>query len=256
MDEVTPKEMTQHLQVPGTYLIAGMSNSGKTVGTQKLLQLLPRRFDRIIVFSQTARMTGDWSAVTPYVYDEPDYAFIARLQALQEEIKARVTAAGKDPKTALQVALVFDDCAGVLETQERGHPMNKLVTMSRHFNMSLFFLVQAMTQVSPVIRKNSHVVLVTKIHGTDYDQLYALQTHYDNKKDFITALRENMKSYNLIAFNMDCYTARPIMVLPGRYKLRRKSIALPVTSPGTPERREDPTIDVPPLQEAADPGFG
>lgn len=221
MEQVTPKEMTEHLRVPGTYLVCGMSNSGKTVGTQKLLQLMPRRFDRIIVFSQTARMTGDWTSVTPYVYDEPNYELIAKVQALQEEIKGRNTAEGKDPTTAIQIAFVFDDCAGVLETQERGHPMNRLVTMSRHFNISLFFLVQAMTQISPVIRKNAHYVVLTKVHGTDYDLVYALQTHYDNKKDFITALRINMKDYNLIVLNMDCYTPKPIMVLAGRYKLRR-----------------------------------
>lgn len=250
MEQVTPAQMSEHLRVPGTYLVCGMSNSGKTVGTQKLLQLLPRRFDRIIVFSQTARMTGDWAGVTPYVFDEPDYAFIARVQALQEEIKSRQTAEGKDASKSLQVAFVFDDCAGVLETQERGHPMNRLVTMSRHYGISLFFLVQAMTQISPVVRKNAHFVLVTKIHGTDYDLLYALQTHYDNKKDFISALRENMKDYNLIAFDMSCYAAKPIMVLAGRYKLKRRR----VTDQHSHPEHTHPTDDALPPQEDADCG--
>ena len=250
MEPVTPTEMTAHLRVPGTYLVCGMSNSGKTVGTQKLLQMMPRRFDRIIVFSQTAYMTGDWKDVTPYVYSEPNYELIARVQTLQEEIKGRLTAEGKDPASALQIAFVFDDCAGVLETQERGHPMNKLVTMSRHFNISLFILVQAMTQISPVIRKNSHYVVVTKIHGTDYDLLYALQTHYDNKKDFTTGLRANMKDYNLIAFNMDCYTPKPIMVLSGRYKLRQKRGT--DTDPRTAEPREDQaSVALSPLEASA-----
>ena len=251
MEQVTPKEMKEHLRVPGTYLVCGMSNSGKTVGTRKLLELMPRRFDRIIVFSQTARMTGDWSGVTPYVYDEPNYGLIAKVQALQEEIKARSTAEGKDSAAAIQIAFVFDDCAGVLETQERGHPMNRLVTMSRHFNISLFFLVQAMTQISPVIRKNAHYVVLTKVHGTDYDLVYSLQTHYDTKKHFIEALRANMKNYNLIVLNMDCYTPKPIMVLPGRYKLRRidaeKACFSSVTDRRSPEERSRPVdVELPP----------
>lgn len=246
MDQVTPEQMKRHLKVPGTYLIAGMSNSGKTVGTKKLLQLMPERFDRIVVFSQTARMTHDWDPVTPYIYDEPDYALVAKIQTFLEDRKAN----SRPGQRLLQVAFVFDDCAGVLETQERTHPMNRLVTMSRHYGISLFFLVQAMTQISPVIRKNAHYVVVTKVHGTDYDLLYSLQTHYDNKKDFITALRASMKDYNLIAFNMDCYTEKPVMVLSGRYKLRSRQDPSCLTDPQSQTEPQD-RADACSLPEAA-----
>lgn len=223
----SPKDISQQLRVPGTYMIAGMSNSGKTVGCKKLLAMMPKRtgvvdgitqpkpaFDKVIVFSQTAHMTKSWSEVTEDVFPEPNFGLIAAIQKRQEEWVSE----GK----IYQIAFIFDDCAGVLNTQERSHPMNRLVTMSRHFNISLFFLVQEMTAISPVIRKNCHFVIVTKIHGSDYDQLFSVQTHYDVKADCVRMLKDSMRDYNLIIFDMKCYTERPIMILSGKCKLAVK----------------------------------
>lgn len=212
---VTPQEAKEQLRVPGTYLFAGMSNSGKTVGCKKVLTMMPKRFDRIYVFSQTARITKSWEDVTEHVFDEPDYALIAAVQKKQQQ--------WIDEGKSYQIAFIFDDCAGVLNTQERSHPMNRLVTMSRHYNISLFFLVQEMAALSPVIRKNAHFIIITKVHGSDYDMMYEMQTVFDTKRDCLVMLRQFMREYNLIFFNkVDCYSARPIMVLPGKYKLRRK----------------------------------
>lgn len=212
---VTPAEAKEQLRVPGTYLFAGMSNSGKTVGCKKILSLMPKRFDRIYVFSQTARLTKSWEDVTEHVFDEPDYALVSAVQRKQEEWVGE----GK----TYNIAFIFDDCAGVLNTQERSHPMNRLVTMSRHYNISLFFLVQEMTAISPVIRKNAHFIVITKVHGSDYEMMYEMQTVYDTKRECINMLKRYMREYNLILFNkVDCYSARPIMILPGKYKLRRK----------------------------------
>lgn len=234
---VTPREAKEHLRVPGTYLFAGMSNSGKTVGCKKVLSMMPKRFDRIYVFSQTAHITKSWSDVTQHVFPEPNYALIAAVQKKQEEWV-------REGKT-YQIAFIFDDCAGVLNTQERSHPMNRLVTMSRHYNISLFFLVQEMTALSPVIRKNSHFIVITKVHGSDYDMMYEMQTVFDTKRDCLVMLRKFMREYNLIFFNkVDCYSARPIMVLPGKYKLKRKM-----------SKKEDPfTKDQIDQAELTDPG--
>lgn len=214
---VTPAEAKEQLRVPGTYLFAGMSNSGKTVGCKKILSLMPKRFDRIYVFSQTARLTKSWEDVTEHVFDEPDYALVSAVQRKQEEWVGE----GK----TYNIAFIFDDCAGVLNTQERSHPMNRLVTMSRHYNISLFFLVQEMTAISPVIRKNAHFIVITKVHGSDYEMMYEMQTVYDTKRECINMLKRYMREYNLILFNkVDCYSARPIMILPGKYKLVKRSL--------------------------------
>lgn len=225
---VNPKQLRESLRVPATYVFAGMSNSGKTMGCKKILTMLPRTrkdetgqprsvakpFDKIIVFSQTARITGDWQDVTDTILPEPDYELLASIMAKQEAWKAE----GKD----YQIALIFDDCSGLMGAKETNHPINNFVTMSRHFNISLFFLIQSMTNVNPAIRKNAHFVIVTKIHGSDYKMMFDIQTHFDSQQDCVNLLRAHMKDYNLIIFSIiDCYDSTP-KVLSGKYQLAKR----------------------------------
>lgn len=242
----SPAELKSELKVPATFLIAGMSASGKTTAAKKLIHLLPRRYDKIIVFSQTAHMTGSWDDVADprNIFPEPNYPLIEAIKRKQAEWIQE----GRD----YQICLIFDDCVGVLNTQEASHPMNHLVTMSRHFNLSLFFLVQSMPNISPTIRKNAHFVCVTKVHGSDYDMLFSIQTHYDTKKECLAMLKAYMKEYNLIVFNIsNCYSERPIMVLSGKNKLVKKKKqtsgegSSTSTDPQTPLESAEPATSPP-----------
>jgi len=124
------------------YLIVGIKRRGKSTLTKYLLyhQIMAGLIDWVVVFSGTAEVSDEWKFVNNKLifskFDESTIEYFLEQQTLINKNRP------KDQR--IHLAMVFDDIAGVIPT---GSPIyTKLATTCRHYNMSVFFLTQAMNE--------------------------------------------------------------------------------------------------------------
>jgi hypothetical protein len=132
---------------PHLTLICGRKGSGKSHLLVKLLKTAwCGIYDEIIICSPTfqSQFTSLWSQLSPEgitVYNNLDAAFVEKLMADQSS-------------STTNSLLILDDCGEDLRKVAPG-VINKLVSNSRHYKLSIIALHQKLTQAPSIVRANA-----------------------------------------------------------------------------------------------------
>lgn len=157
--------------------ISGHNGSGKTTLIKYIIKA--NNFEKVVVISNTAEMTGDFKGhivLSPINYEES----LNKLMKIQEKSKKKIL-------------LIFDDIAGMVKDSKT---CKILISQQRHFNITIIFSVQFVSMSASYLREIS-----------SYDIIFSLKTQQSYKAAyenyFLTdypSLRDFIKNFKLGKF--------------------------------------------------------
>ena len=149
------------LQLPSNILIAGSTRSGKTHLTKKILDSgVLAKTDYLIIFSPTANISGDWDKYR--LNDNPKYGRVIQIfddvsafnSILMEMISSQKELLKHHSKNEIpSIIIILDDCLNTNILRQRGL-IDQFSVSSRHYNMSMFILVQKIRGAPKTLRLN------------------------------------------------------------------------------------------------------
>lgn len=160
----------------GTYMFLGKTNSGKNYFLKHAIDhayfKTHIKFDNVLVFSRTAKVSGDYNYLEDYV-DEGCFSILASQRELQqcvdqrtlevEKVRGNKALSDKEVESWLResaILIILDDFAGVTNMSSTiSNPIFNLVTLSRHLGIWLCFLTQYSKIIGPGYWQNSRAVV-------------------------------------------------------------------------------------------------
>ena len=186
-----------------TIQVVAMRNYGKSVLTTNLLVNLLKNddfesFNKIIVFSKTSAITGQYKAFVKNknVY-QPDEAESV-IENLIKEQKKRLA----KKKKLLNVIVVFDD----VPLGHRIDVVNDLFAMGRHYHICLIFLAQYSQTfaTNPLVRGNTFHYFIGEIQSTPLEVLFSnMRTRFKKFKDFEEYYDANIKKPLFLWYSLE-----------------------------------------------------
>ena len=160
---------------PTVIVISGRKASGKTVFTvDTLLNEWRGVFDKIIIISPTLQNQSIWEKIDMQDIDTYDTVDDRLLNALMSERTANYSTS--------RMLVVFDDLGEDLRRCDI-KVLNKLVSNSRHLQLSMCFLHQKVTQCHPIIRTNADTyVMFSSSSYTEREMLWKEVSVVDRKQ--------------------------------------------------------------------------
>lgn len=156
--EINWTEVAQDIQNPAI-IIAACRRSGKSFMTKEILYHigLVQKFDLVILFSETANFNNDFDYVPKtFRYSGYKKEVLADIIKKQEqiylkhqELKEKHKYYDKEP---IKICIIFDDVAhdkSLFYSEE----ITKLFVLGRHVGLSIFFLTQHLSAISPKCKK-------------------------------------------------------------------------------------------------------
>ena len=163
---------------PSITLVVGRKGMGKSqmiVDALRNPRALKWIYDRIIIFSGTFKTQYEklWSKLSA--------KGIMVIESLEETVLTKIYE--EQLGSAEHVLILSDDMDQQWAKMDQ-QLVNKIITNSRHCNLSLTFLVQKMTMVPTIIRSNADCVVAfaTSCHR-EFEAIYNEFSHC-SKKDF------------------------------------------------------------------------
>ena len=187
-------EYSFQFKIPFSMCIVSRRNCGKTHLMQYLTNhfLENKLFDLCILFSETAKLSGDFSEILPKQCIIPDFnqKSIDKIIKYQEKVKSK----GK------QCLVIIDDSISCVDNSFQSL-VNKLFSKGRHWNISIVLINQYIKNVvSTVVRSNIDYLLYSVNSTTVLEYLYELVIYDGNKKEFIKWSQDNTKSFQFIMY--------------------------------------------------------
>ena len=178
-------------KVPANMLIAGLTQSGKTKWLRSYVYHNQDKYRKIVVMSSSAKYNNDYDFIDKrYVLDPSVEDDCCKLVAV-----VRAAKIAKLGNAEFQVLIVIDDFIGTkmkTHSGKMGQFIDKLITSGRHIGISMCFLTQRLTKVSPTIRDNCLYVLITKIKMDEVmNMIYPMQSEIVGKERFWEYYRRN-----------------------------------------------------------------
>lgn len=175
----------------GHMIFVGKTGSGKTTLLREYLRLNGKKYKKIIAFAGSKEFNTDYDFLPPNsVLDPTDMDKLSNIIKLCKQIKA-------GGKKSYNVLLIFDDIVGLINTHSGKYKkfFENLSATSRHYNVSICFLVQRLTAISPLIRDNCSLFFICKVNKESIlDGLYSYQDDYQDKWHLLRDYSEHMKS--------------------------------------------------------------
>lgn len=194
---------TLKFKAPAHLIFAGVSGSGKTSLLKNYCKLNKHLYNKVFAFAGSAEFNTDYDWLPKkHVLDPTNFKKLGEIIRLCKRIKA----SGR----SYQTLLIFDDIIGLINTHSGKMKkfFDNLSSAARHYNVSLCFLVQRLTAISPLIRDNAHIFFVTKLHKecitnclyshqNDYDDKYSLLNDYSkhSRTPFSSMMIQNVNPY-------------------------------------------------------------
>ena len=183
-------------KIPFSMTIVSRRNCGKTHLMEYLTDnfLQNKLFDYVILFSETAHLSGDFSDILDKKcilsdFNEESIDKICKFQEKQKKLKKEK-----------QALIIIDDSISCV-----GHSfqklVNKLFSKGRHWNISIVLINQYIKNVvSTVVRSNIDYLLYSVNSTTVLEYLYELVIYDGNKKDFVKWSQDNTKDFQFIMY--------------------------------------------------------
>jgi len=142
----------------------GKRRSGKSFLNRWQIHSLRKRFAKGLIFSET-KFTGFWQDYFPDALIHADYSSTLVLELLraQQEEAARMKAGERVDNH--DMFIMFDDIMGDSMHEMRSDPaLSKVLTMGRHYGITVIFNVQDAFALPPSFRNNFDFVFVFLQH--------------------------------------------------------------------------------------------
>ena len=182
------------ISIPGFTILNGVSHSGKSTAIEYILHKYRKKIDYCIVFCNTC-FTGKSFNFIPekFVHNEYKEEVLINAMGIQSElVKQRITK---------NLMIVFDDC--LFDKQFTSPSFKKLITMYRHFNISILLSTQFPNVLPPIFRANAFQVLI--FQNTTHRAIQALYESYgqtfDTFNEFKSFMNKNTNNYQFIYIN-------------------------------------------------------
>lgn len=132
-------------------LYIGDSGSGKTYRMLEDLKSVDRKNADIYLVSSTAEHQP--------IYEKNSHLFTGYWDSLTEDVLGEIEILVENHSNKKHIVLVFDDVGNSLRkvNEER---LNDLITNARHIPITLIFLIQKITQGSPILRLNGDMFVI------------------------------------------------------------------------------------------------
>ena len=185
-----------HFEIPSHFIYIGSTMTGKSHLAMYIMYLLRNEFDYGVCISGS-------SEVEPISWVSPRYQYSEFSPELMETImnkqKNYIKTMGK--KNAPQCFVHLDDIAGIINHMGMKY-LEMLFSKARHWNISMFALVQNMTMVSPTIRANTRYYFCTLTSGKSIEHLYEpCSRGFNNKAHFKKYLDETCVGWQTAVFD-------------------------------------------------------
>ena len=183
-------------KIPFSMCIVSRRNCGKTHLMEYLTDnfLQNKLFDYVILFSETAHLSGDFSEILDKKcilsdFNEQSIDKICKFQEKQKKLK-------KDK----QALIIIDDSISCV-----GHMfqslIEKLFSKGRHWNISIVLINQYIKHaISPIVRSNIDYLLYSVNSISILTYIYDLVIYDGNIKQFITWSQNNTKDFQFIMY--------------------------------------------------------
>ena len=188
------KKQLSEINIPACSTIAIISkrNSGKSFLAKYLLHQLMKqgKIQSVYIFSKTERISRSFDCFPDeLIIDHYDPEIIDAIFKNQEMSIQKV---GKE-KTP-NVCLIFDDLVSSIPVN--CPTLNRIFTLSRHYNVQLMILAQVCRAVfSPCIRQNTDILMINKLNDdylrSVYECIYFDGSYRDFQKFFKSLQKED-----------------------------------------------------------------
>jgi hypothetical protein len=171
MEIINFDDISKELNSPAI-IISACRRSGKTFLCRDLLYQINKnqKFDVCFLFCETADYNEDFEYISDnFKYNKYDEGTLNKIIEKQEECIKRNK---KDKDNHPKVLIVLDDVASSSELFY-SEAISKLFTLGRHLNLSVIYLTQHLSSISPKQRKNADIIIAFK------------DVNKDNKKTII-----------------------------------------------------------------------
>jgi hypothetical protein len=209
------------LNTPCNVVVAGSTKAGKTHLTKKILkeQILPKT-DYLIILSPTCDISDDWDEFPEQ--PNPDLGLVIQKfsadfkNIIEEMIDSQRALLRTHKKNNIpSITIVIDDCLG-RSILRLGGLLDKFSVSSRHYNMTMFVLVQKIVGCPRTFRLNSaYCVLFNCSNFTELERFISeyvpkkykkmLENHieqiYNEDYNFILTENFNKKLKNRLLLN-------------------------------------------------------
>lgn len=166
--------------------VSGANGSGKTHFVKYAIRTLDR-FDCILVISQTANFNNSYDYINLYT-SKPIILEPAKFREaiiLSMKIQKKNISNGYGAK----MLIIFDDIAGLLKDSPE---IRTLMTMHRHYNISIMFCIQYINMAATYLREVSKYDIVFQLKtknslNSAYENYFINSfENFNSFKDFIT----------------------------------------------------------------------
>ena len=165
-------------ELPTRMICVAPSGSGKTVLIiSLLLEIYPRCFQRIFIFSPTVHVDRQWDAVKKFqaekmkVDDSKEQLYFDAftnddLEAVMKQQEAVVKLAKeRDLKKMFGIAIILDDVADDPSITRSSRALHTLFTRGRHSWISTILSTQKYRSLAPIIRYNCTDLIVFRLRS-------------------------------------------------------------------------------------------
>ena len=204
--------MHKFIKTPCNITVSGSNGSGKSHFIKYLITSFmnsDRKFDVIIIFSNTAGFNGDYDDVTGAkkfifspIYYEDVLRFVMKTQAIN-----------KKNGIERQVLMIFDDICGSIKDSKT---MKMLMTQNRHFYCTIIFAVQYINLTPPYLREVSYYDIIFELKSEN--SLKSCYNNYfigdfDNFADFKKKIVNLLQKHQFLFADRITHTKK-IMICP------------------------------------------
>lgn len=202
------------LELPSLIILAGSSRSGKTYTTKSLILDHVKGKDHLnfgLVFT-TTKFRCDYTLIPDrYVLEGFDINIIDKyLNTVKEHYGSVIEKnqkKGREAHIGVPASfIVFDDIIPLINQQDK--KWKNFISTFRHYNISLFFSVQYIHMVSPLVRQQADYAFIF-FHEQDKSIQALFETFgglFEKKKHFKNFLHENTtERYACLVFIKDAY---------------------------------------------------
>lgn len=184
-------------------LLVSQRRAGKSTALRSLLKEHGFKYDEIYVISQTAKFNND------YYFVKPDHIF--PVEVMDTLIPLILNAAEEDilKKRRVERLIILDDVMGYVRNNDA---VSSLFTRGRHFNISVFLVVQRISAVKPEIRNNSDIVMSALSKSKDVQDFFVnefLSANFDKNEANSLFRRVTDKPFHFIVAENHKQTINP-----------------------------------------------
>lgn len=196
----------QALYVPdilGTFIFAGMTESGKTEAIRNFAFLNAKSWHEIFVLCPTALRNGSYNFVDDFdqhVISNPERKHIEGVLGFQ-----RV-----NPNT--KTCLILDDCLGTLSLSDRDPLWDKIASSCRQYNMTVIISTQHLAKIAPIIRDNSKRIYASHLKEGNLKILHDCSSGLGTFGKFKDFFGRHGRKHQFVCFNTSASAERTTTV--------------------------------------------